>query len=93
MFLASRQGQIATAQRWAKHVARLTAALFAETSPAPLKYALSLFGLMAAKVRLPLVELSDATKAEVAAVVGELHKNFADYMIGEFREPALSRRA
>jgi hypothetical protein len=48
---------------------------------------------MAPKVRLPLVELSDATKAEVAAVVGELHENFADYIIGEFREPALSRRA
>ena len=93
MFLASRQGQIATAQRWAKHVARLTATLFAETSPAPLKYALSLFGLMAPKLRLPLVELSDATKAEVAAVVGELRENFADYIIGEFREPALSRRA
>ena len=65
MFLACRQGQITSAQRWAMPVAKLTAVLFRETSPAPLKYALSLLGLMSPKVRLPLVESTAQTKAEV----------------------------
>ena len=62
MFLACRQGQITSAQRWAVPIAKLTAVLFRETSPAPLKYALSLLGLMSAKVRLPLVEVTDANQ-------------------------------
>jgi 4-hydroxy-tetrahydrodipicolinate synthase len=37
MFLAVRQGQLAAAQRLASPIAQLTAALFRETSPAPLK--------------------------------------------------------
>ena len=69
MFLACRQGQISSAQRWATPVAKLTAALFRETSPAPLKYALSLLGLMLPKVRPPLVELTNQTKAEVALIM------------------------
>jgi 4-hydroxy-tetrahydrodipicolinate synthase len=69
MFLTFRQGQITSAQRWAIPVAKLTAVLFRETSPAPLKYALSLLGLMSPRVRLPLVELTARTKAEVAAVM------------------------
>jgi 4-hydroxy-tetrahydrodipicolinate synthase len=51
MFLACRQGQIASAQRWAIPVAKLTAVLFRETSPAPLKYVLSLLGLMSPRPR------------------------------------------
>jgi 4-hydroxy-tetrahydrodipicolinate synthase len=89
MFLACREGQTATAQRWAAPIAKLTAALFRESSPSPLKYALSLLGLMSPKVRLPLVEVSDATKAEVAAAVAELCKNFADYAIGKPANGAL----
>jgi len=72
MFLAHRQGQIAQAQRLASLVAQLTAALFRETNPVPLKYALSLLGLMSPVVRLPLVELSEQTRAEVAAVVTKM---------------------
>lgn len=82
MFLACRHGQIASAQRWAAPVAKLTAALFRETSPAPLKYALSLLGLMSPKVRLPLVEVTDATKAEVAAVMASVCGEYSDYVIG-----------
>ena len=62
LFLACRQGQITSAQRWAVPIAKLTAVLFRETSPAPLKYALSLLGLMSAKVRLPLVEVTNANQ-------------------------------
>jgi len=94
MFLACRQGQIASAQRWAIPVAKLTAVLFRESSPAPLKYALSLLGLMSPKVRLPLVELTSQTKAEVAAVMTQVCENYADYVIGKLCEPEHnSRRA
>ena len=85
MFLTCRQGQIASVQRWAIPVAKLTAVLFRETSPAPLKYALSLFGLMSPKVRLPLVELTEATKAEVAAVIDKTRDHDADCLIGATR--------
>jgi 4-hydroxy-tetrahydrodipicolinate synthase len=94
MFLACRQGQITSAQRWAIPVAKLTAVLFRESSPAPLKYALSLLGLMSPKVRLPLVELTSQTKAEVATVVAPVCEDYADYVIGKMRGPTDdSRRA
>ncbi|MDI1346086.1 MAG: 4-hydroxy-tetrahydrodipicolinate synthase [Pseudolabrys sp.] len=93
MFLACRQGQISTAQRWAAPVAQLTAQLFRETSPAPLKYALSLLGLMSPKVRLPLVETTDRTRAEVTAVVAQINDRYADLMIGPFGDTANRRRA
>jgi 4-hydroxy-tetrahydrodipicolinate synthase len=83
MFLACRQGQIASAQRWAVPVAKLTVALFRETSPAPLKYALSLLGLMSPQVRLPLVEMTDPTKANVAAVMASVCGDYSDYVIGK----------
>jgi 4-hydroxy-tetrahydrodipicolinate synthase len=83
MFLACRQGQIATAQRWAATAAKLTAALFRETSPCPLKYSLSMLDLMSPTVRLPLVEATDTTKAEIADVITSLCENFADYMVGK----------
>ena len=87
MFLACRQGQIASAQRYAIPVAKLTAALFRETSPAPLKYALSLSGLMSPKVRLPLVELTSQSKAEVAAVMAHICDHYAEHLIGKMCEP------
>jgi 4-hydroxy-tetrahydrodipicolinate synthase len=40
-------------------------ALFLETSPAPIKYALSLLGRCSARVRLPLVEPGEATRNAV----------------------------
>jgi 4-hydroxy-tetrahydrodipicolinate synthase len=83
MFLACRQGQITSAQRWATSVAKLTAALFRETSPSPLKYALSLFGLMSPRVRLPLVEVSDATKAEIVNVMAQVCNGYSDYVAGK----------
>jgi 4-hydroxy-tetrahydrodipicolinate synthase len=43
----------------------LHAALFIETSPAPVKYAASLLGLCEPDVRLPLVPPSDATRLRV----------------------------
>jgi 4-hydroxy-tetrahydrodipicolinate synthase len=86
MFHASRQGQITTAQRCGQPIAKLTAALFRESSPAPLKYALSLLGLMTPRVRLPLVEVSDATRIEVEGVLASVCEDYADGMIGTIDE-------
>ena len=91
MFLACRQGQITSAQRWAIPISKLTAALFRETSPAPLKYALSLLGLMSPKVRLPLVELTSQSKAEVATAIRQVCEDYADYAIGSLCEPKHKR--
>ena len=87
MFLAHRQGQIAQAQRLADIAGQLTAALFRETSPSPLKYALSLLGLMSPTVRLPLVEPSEQTRAEVAAIVMKMCDVHPDDMIGKAVRP------
>jgi 4-hydroxy-tetrahydrodipicolinate synthase len=43
--------------------------LFAETSPGPVKYAMSLMGLCADEVRLPLVGPGEATKSRIRAVL------------------------
>jgi 4-hydroxy-tetrahydrodipicolinate synthase len=94
MFLACRQGQIASAQRYAVPVVKLAAALFRETSPAPLKYALSLLGLVSPKVRLPLVELTSQSKADVAAVMANICDHYAEHLIGKMCEPEhVGRRA
>ena len=92
MFLACREGQTATTQRWAATIAKLTAVLFRESNPSPLKYALSLLGLMTPRVRLPLVEVTDATKAEVNSAVADLCENFGDYLIGKFGKPTSDAR-
>ena len=44
--------------------------LFKETNPAPVKYAMSLCGLCSGELRLPMAEISDATKAEVLREYG-----------------------
>ena len=74
---------MARAQRLANPFAQLTAALFRESNPAPLKYALSLLGLMSPKVRLPLVELTDQTKAEIAGILNLVCDGYSDFMIGK----------
>jgi dihydrodipicolinate synthase/N-acetylneuraminate lyase len=73
-------------------IAQLTYALFREPNPVPLKYALSLLGLMSPRVRLPLVELADKAKAEVAAVMSKLCDENAEYVICKMCTPRLSNR-
>jgi 4-hydroxy-tetrahydrodipicolinate synthase len=82
MYLAWKQGQSSRAQQLAIVVARLTAALFLESNPAPVKYALSVMRIMSRAVRLPLVELKNETKAEIDAVLAQLAEGYSDYMIG-----------
>ena len=91
MFRAYTAGRVAGAQRLVHAVALLTAALFRETNPVPLKYALSLFGLMSPKVRLPLVELGRQMAAQIAIEVTQISGMHPDSMIGTFIGPLPER--
>jgi 4-hydroxy-tetrahydrodipicolinate synthase len=82
MFVACKQGQTARAQRLANPIVQLTAALFRESNPVPLKYALSMLGLMSSRVRLPLVEPTDQTRAELGAVIAQMCDQYAEHMVG-----------
>jgi len=85
---------VSRAQRLARPIAQLTAALFRESNPVPLKYALSLFGLMSPRVRLPLVELNAQSQAELAGVLVRMCDEYSEYMIGTVRDQGrVSRRA
>ena len=91
LFLACKNSQMAQAQRLASPIAQLTAALFLEASPAPLKYALSLLGLMLPKVRLPMVELTAPAKAEVAAILAQTYEGYTSFMVGDMLQPVENR--
>jgi 4-hydroxy-tetrahydrodipicolinate synthase len=58
IYLAWQQGQSVRARCLERPIAELTAVLFRETNPVPLKQALALLGLMPPAVRLPLIRLS-----------------------------------
>ncbi|WP_436640939.1 4-hydroxy-tetrahydrodipicolinate synthase [Microbaculum sp. FT89] len=58
-------GDYATALDYQDRLMPLHRALFIETSPAPVKYAISLLGRIKPLVRLPVVEVGEATKVEV----------------------------
>jgi 4-hydroxy-tetrahydrodipicolinate synthase len=62
---ACRRGDFASALKLQDKLAPLHVNLFVETSPSPVKYALSLLGKCAETVRLPMVPLSDKGKAAV----------------------------
>ncbi|MGZ5811961.1 MAG: 4-hydroxy-tetrahydrodipicolinate synthase [Xanthobacteraceae bacterium] len=81
MYMACRHGQFAQAQRLEMTLAPLIAALFRESSPSPLKYALHLLGIMSSAVRLPLVEPTEQTKAEIATIVSHLCDHHGDEMV------------
>ena len=72
MQAATLKGDYAEARRINDTLARLHRAMFLEASPAPAKYALSLLGLCADEVRLPLVPVqSQAVKDEIKAAMQE----------------------
>jgi 4-hydroxy-tetrahydrodipicolinate synthase len=71
IFSSCREGRLQTARYLQDRLAPLTAALSRE-SPAALKYALCLLGFMRPNTRLPIVELADAAKAEVASAIVEI---------------------
>jgi 4-hydroxy-tetrahydrodipicolinate synthase len=68
VFSSCRQGRLQAARYLHSRLAPLTSALSRE-SPAALKYALCLLGFMSPTTRLPIVELADSAKAEVAGAI------------------------
>jgi dihydrodipicolinate synthase/N-acetylneuraminate lyase len=80
-------------QRLGIPLAELTRILFCKPNPVPLKYALSLFGLMSQNVRLPLVELSPQTKAEVADALAQWCQGNGEYTSGEHAIGTMSCRS
>jgi 4-hydroxy-tetrahydrodipicolinate synthase len=71
IFSSCKQGRLQSARYLQNRLAPLTAALTKE-SPAALKSALYLLGFMSPYTRLPIVELNDAAKAEVASAIAEI---------------------
>ncbi len=66
---AALAGDLAAARSRHDRLLSLHEALFAETSPAPVKYAASLLGLCTEEVRLPLVPVTEATRSRLAMVL------------------------
>ena len=66
---ATLAGDYRTALKLQDRLMPLHTALFVETSPAPIKYAVSLLGHCKADIRLPLVEPSEACKKQVRAAM------------------------
>jgi 4-hydroxy-tetrahydrodipicolinate synthase len=66
---ATLAGDYRTALKLQDRLMPLHTALFVETSPAPIKYAVSLLGHCQADIRLPLVEPSEPCKKQVRAAM------------------------
>ena len=62
-------GKWAEAERKNSRLYPLHRALFSEPSPAPIKAALAMKGMMHASVRLPIVEASDECKTNLAQLI------------------------
>ena len=71
MHRAWQDGRLAEAMRIQRRLLPLHDAMFAETSPGPVKYAASLLGHTSAACRLPLAPCSEATRARVRAALVE----------------------
>jgi 4-hydroxy-tetrahydrodipicolinate synthase len=71
IFSSCRQGRLQSARYLQNRLAPLTASL-AKEGPAALKYALCLLGFMSPSTRLPIVELAESAKAEVASAIAEI---------------------
>jgi 4-hydroxy-tetrahydrodipicolinate synthase len=81
MYLAWRQGNVTRARLLMLPLSQLTAALFHETNPAPVKYALSVYGVMLSKIRLPLVEISEETRRLLSMALAQLPRECPNAVI------------
>lgn len=84
LFLAIRDRQAGVAERLAAQVADATGCLFAETSPAPLKFALSRLGWMTPTLRLPLTQPGEKVRADVSAMLARLASGPSGQLGGAF---------
>ncbi|NHN90864.1 4-hydroxy-tetrahydrodipicolinate synthase [Acetobacter sicerae] len=66
-----REGQVKEAMALQDRLLPIHDAMFCETSPGPVKYAASLLGLAGETCRLPIVPVSDETRATVRAALTE----------------------
>ena len=66
-------GEFKKAMKINHNIYELNSALFLETSPAPVKYALSLMGKCNSKLRLPLVDVNKSTKEKIKRVLSSLN--------------------
>jgi 4-hydroxy-tetrahydrodipicolinate synthase len=69
IYSSCKQGRFQIARQAAVRLAPLTDSFSRDDTPASLKYALSLLGLISPGVRLPIVELNAQSKAEIASAV------------------------
>jgi 4-hydroxy-tetrahydrodipicolinate synthase len=92
MFSNCREGRLPSARFVHSRLGPLATAL-ARESPAALKYALYLLGLMRPNTRLPIVELAEAAKAEVASAIGELDDEDLACRSESWLEPCVSKAA
>lgn len=81
MVAAWRRGDAMRARQLMLAIAPLTAALFCESNPAPLKYALSLCGLVSGRVRLPLFEISEQGRYLIAEALVRLAAEYPEFTI------------
>jgi 4-hydroxy-tetrahydrodipicolinate synthase len=75
MFAQCQEGQLQEAARLSARMAPLTDALLRDATSAPLKYALSLLGLMSPGVRLPIVEIAEDARAGIAKAIATICVN------------------
>jgi 4-hydroxy-tetrahydrodipicolinate synthase len=71
VYSSCRQGRLQSARYLFNRLVRLTSCL-AKESPAALKFAMCLLGFMHPSTRLPIVELAESAKAEVASALAEI---------------------
>ncbi|HEV2551948.1 MAG TPA: 4-hydroxy-tetrahydrodipicolinate synthase [Stellaceae bacterium] len=72
LYQAHSRGDLHRARAVARELAPLTAALFAESNPVPVKYALGVMGRMVGDVRLPLAPASQGTRKAVEDALANL---------------------
>ena len=85
IYSSCRKGRTQSARYLHSRLARLMAAL-AKDNPAAVKYALCLLGLMPPNIRLPIVELANSAKIEIATAIAQL----GDQDLASRSEPAFA---
>jgi 4-hydroxy-tetrahydrodipicolinate synthase len=90
IFSSCRQGRLQSARYLQSRLAPLTA-LLAKEGPAALKYALCLLGLMSPNTRLPIVELDDLAKREVASAIAAIGNEDIACSSQSWRGPRLGK--
>ena len=66
------EGRWDEAREWNRRLYPLMKVNFVETSPTPVKAALSLMGKISESYRLPMVKISEGGRAKVAKVLSDL---------------------